>query len=363
MFLRCLSRLFVLLAVLLCALSALAQTPPKDLAQWQLICFCSSGNPDAVVRYDNNGQILFLARGGVTREQLKQAGVPFTESQLQLMKDWRLLAEHQGQLKTLMPVLGPEQMTRLRSFLQAPATGLGRSLRPSFEEYLAILKGRGYSHSAYAIVFSYVLDGLVWDEFDRRHLLPSMTVTVDKPLWAGALWAVYPKQNVPGTNSRSKGISQIDIMWHETVLNLLDPLNHPKVVDPVLEELGKSGVVTSPAPRDQLIALGVLDSEGKPLVPVIHEAPSDPVYISSLAISSKVSEGMLRAMQSPELHVALDVADEPVALVIAYHESMWQLLAYLESEDLVAPPPILSASSADPKQVRRLVFFVVSPPK
>ena len=75
---------------------------------------------------------------------------------------------------------------------------------------------------------------MVWDEFDRRHLLPSMKITADKPLWAGAVWAVYPKQSVPGTNSRTRGSWQIDVMWQESLLPLLDPLNHSKVIDPAL---------------------------------------------------------------------------------------------------------------------------------
>ena len=347
-----------------CALCALTQTPPKDLAQWRLICFCSDGNPDAIVRDDNNGQILFLARDGGTREQLKQEGVPVTESQLQLMKDWRLLSEEQGQLKTRMPALGPERMARLRSLLRAPATDLGRSLRPSFQELVSILKKQGFSDNAYSLVFSYVLDGMVWDEFDRQHLLPSMTVTAEKPLWAGALWAIYPKRNVPGTNSRTKGPWQLEVTWQESVLPLLDPLNHSKVIDPVLEGLNQSGAVSDPQARSQLAALGVLTIDGKPRVPVIHEMPSDPVYAASQALSRKLGEGMLRALQSPELQSVLDTEDKPVALVIAYHEFMWELLAHLEAEKVLLPPPVLSSPlPIDPTEIRNLVFFVVSAPK
>jgi hypothetical protein len=51
--------------------------------------------------------------------------------------------------------------------------------------------------------------------------------------------------------------------------------------------------------------------------------------------------------------------DRGVALIIAYHEFMWELLAYLEKTEVVFPPPILSAKTPDPRGVHDLVFIVV----
>ena len=79
----------VLLSAPFLLLPASAQEPPKDLRDWQLICYCSGGNPDEIVRKDNNGQILFAARRGTTRERLKGDGIALTESQIELLKDWR----------------------------------------------------------------------------------------------------------------------------------------------------------------------------------------------------------------------------------------------------------------------------------
>lgn len=127
----------VLLTALILFVPALAQEPPKDLRDWQLICYCSGGDPDEIVRKDNNGQILFTARSGTTRERLKSDGIAFTESQIELLKDWRLLTEQENQLKTRMPVVGPEEMTRLRALLHVQAVELGRSLQPDFKALVA----------------------------------------------------------------------------------------------------------------------------------------------------------------------------------------------------------------------------------
>lgn len=73
---------------------------------------------------------------------------------------------------------------------------------------------------------------------------------------------------------------------------------------------------------------------------------------------------MLRAMQSPAIPALIGSNDSSAALVIAYHEFMWELLAYLEQTGVVRPPAILSAKThADPRQVHDLVFVVVEQPK
>lgn len=354
----------VLLGALFLLLPASAQEPPKDLRDWQLICYCSGGDPDEIVRKDNNGQILFTARRGTTRERLKGDGIAFTESQIELLKDWRLLAEQGNQLKTRMPVVGPEEMTQLRALLHVQAVELGRSLQPDFKALVAAVTQRGYADNSYSIAFSYLLDGIVWDDFDQRHLLPSMETTAEKPFWAGALWAIYPQRNAPGTNSKSHGGWSLSVMWTQSVQPLLTPLNSSSLVDPLLNDLETRGRASDLATQNQLVALGILTADGKAAVPIIHEVPSDPIYADSLAIPHKVSDGMLRAMQSPAIPVLTGSDNSGVALVIAYHEFMWELLAYLEQTGIVSPPAILSAKThADPRQVKDLVFIVVPQPQ
>lgn len=67
---------------------------PTDISKWDLICFCitSVNTPHFAVRADTNGQVLYYAQNGATKAQLQQAiGAPLAESQLALLRDWRLL--------------------------------------------------------------------------------------------------------------------------------------------------------------------------------------------------------------------------------------------------------------------------------
>lgn len=352
------------LSALFLLLPAPAQEPPKDLRDWQLTCYCSGGNPDDIVRKDNNGKILFLALRGITREGLKARGIAFTESQIELLRDWRLLAEQGDQFTTRMPVVGPEEMTRLRALLHMQAVELGRSLQPDFNTFVAAVAQRGYADNAYSIAFSYLLDGMVWDEFDQRHLLPSMETTAEKPFWGGTLWAIYPRRDAPGTNSKSHGGWSLSVTWTQSVQPLLKPLNSLSLVESLLNDLEMRGSVSDPSARNELVALGILSADGEPAVPIIHEVPSDSIYAASLAISHKVGDGMLRVMQSPAIPTLIRSNDSGVSLVIAYHEFMWELLAYLERTGVVRSPAILSAKThADLRQIHDLVFLVVEQPK
>jgi hypothetical protein len=341
---------------------AWGQAPPSDLRDWELICFCSGRDkgPDEIVREDTNGQILFAARRGTTRQRLKDNHIEFSESQIDLLVSWRLLAEQGGQLKTQMPILGPDEMTRLRAVLHVQAVELGGSLLPDIKTFVSLLNQRGYRDEAYTIVFSYLLDNLVWDDFDQRHVLPSMEITADRPFWSGALWAVYPRRGAPGTNTRPYGGWTLSVMWTQPVQPLLAPLYRSSLVEPFLADLEKLGSVSDPGIRSQMLALGIVAADGKPTVPIIREVNSDAVFASSRAIAHKVSEGMLRAAQSPDLFALAGTGDRGVALIVAYHEFMWELLAYLEQAKVVLPPAIVSAKTpADPRQVHDLVFIVV----
>jgi len=351
----------LLLSLALWLIPAWAQAPPSDLRDWELICYCSGREKgaDEIARQDTNGQILLAARHGTTRQRLKEAHIEFTESQIDLLVSWRLLADQDGQLRTQMPILGPDEMTRLRALLHVQAVELGGSLLPDIKTLVSVLKQRGYEDEAYTIVFSYLLDNLVWDDFDQQHVLPSMEITADHPFWSGALWAVYPRREAPGSNSRSYGGWKLWVMWTQPVQPLLAPLYRSSLVEPFLVDLEKSGGVSDPGIRNQMLALGIVATDGKPKVPIIREVDSDAVFASSRTIAHKISEGVLRAAQSPDLFALTGASDRGVALIIAYHEFMWELLAYLEKSGVVLPPAILSAKTPDPRGVHDLVFIVV----
>src|ERR1019366_7086175 len=89
----------------------------------------------------------------------------------------------------------------------------------------ADLQRRNLSESLYSVMFSYVLDGLSWDQLSSRKAIPSMEVTADHPFWDGTFWAVYPKREAaPGTNSTGPHGITLLMTWTDPVLRELNAL-------------------------------------------------------------------------------------------------------------------------------------------
>src|SRR3990167_6584838 len=93
---------FPALAALFFASSAAATDPSRpgpnasrSLAEYELSCYCNAahGTPNGIVKMDSNGAILAACLSGRTADQLRNDGVPFTDSQIRLLLDWGLLTE------------------------------------------------------------------------------------------------------------------------------------------------------------------------------------------------------------------------------------------------------------------------------
>jgi hypothetical protein len=140
---------------------------PADISKWDLICFCitSVNTPHFAVRADTNGQILYHAQGGATKAQLQQAmGGSILDSQLGFLRDWRLLNRNGDVYTTNISVLGPEKIGQLRSQMKNLARGIALEIEPSVREITSEPRQRRLSDHLYSVLFSYVYDGLTWDQ-------------------------------------------------------------------------------------------------------------------------------------------------------------------------------------------------------
>ena len=329
--------------------SAVAQPAdvPPDLNRFGLICFCSSrvATPHMVIGYDSNGRLLYLARNGATREQLSAAGVPPSESQVRLLKDWGLLREKNKVLTTAFPVLEPDSMATLRERLRPVANRLVPRLGPHVASIKRELARRGQGEAAYALLFSYVLDGLVWDQLRSSGKLPKTDITIERPYWAGTFWAVYPKQDaMPGTNTRSHGRVALKMMWN------------PRVLEPINDFYGAAQTgrwieaVAAGAGAPQLFA----GAKARPVL--VREETSDPLFAHGSAIARPIAQAML----ATDLSAELPAADESQRLLIGTHELIWLVLADLAAAHRISPPSVLTVGAKSSSDLAPLVIAVVS---
>ncbi|GGZ44964.1 hypothetical protein GCM10011273_34630 [Asticcacaulis endophyticus] len=97
-------------------LHAQSLAPPEDLTQWDLHCFCINAvrTPHRIIKMDDNGRLLFLAREGISIAALRQRGTRVTDSQINLLETFNMLRREGDVVTTAIPVLGPAQMAPLR---------------------------------------------------------------------------------------------------------------------------------------------------------------------------------------------------------------------------------------------------------
>lgn len=177
-----------------------------------------------IINLDNNGQILLACTSERTLEELKSMGIRFTQSQIRLLTDWRLLQENEEVFKTVFPILDEDKTNHLRHQMKKGASTLGQDLREDVISLAKELHSIGREKNVYTILFSYVLDGLVWDIWEEKGILVKRKITEENPFWTGVIWAVYPPRDFAcGTNRLSdKGVS-LNINWSERAIPIMLP--------------------------------------------------------------------------------------------------------------------------------------------
>jgi hypothetical protein len=176
---------------------------PEDLSGWGLHCYCPTARrtPHAVIAEGSNGQLLYAARGGASRRTLEARGLPITDGQIVQLTEFGLLDVDGDVLRTAFPILDTAQTSELRRQARSLGELLAERLGTPVAALCRCLDRMGLGASAYAVVFGYALDGLVWDRLALTDAIPDTTLCAARPWWNGAFWAVYPpRDGAAGTN-------------------------------------------------------------------------------------------------------------------------------------------------------------------
>ena len=317
--------------------------------------------PANILQLDNNGDIVLAVRGGATRAQLAAQGVSFSESQIALLKTFRLIDEKDDTLRTLIPVLGQDKTRVLRERARSIALPLARRLKPKIRELREELARTGQEKHAYSIIFSYVLDGLVWDEFEKNQILRPRRITAETPLWAGQVWALFPRRPFyAGTNSMSDQGVSLKVTWAEEAI----PQMLPFVADiatlaRLFDDYQRIGLVKDGRAREVFGPFGLFDDSGHFTIPVIDERQSNRLYRSARGIAAGAAKEVPALLNLADLVREFGFQDKEQALVVAYHELLWDVMDQLEALALVEKPVAFATpKQARPADIAALVFIV-----
>lgn len=336
-----------------------AQERFLPLEKWDHTAYCSFDelHPMQVVGADNNWQLLWELRTAGTRKELAARGIPCTRSQLMLLRSQHLLTTtDDGKLKTAVPILDSATMIRLRQIAATTAEQMMGDLEADFRSFVGVLDNAGFGRNAFPILFSHVLDGTIWNEFEQRKIVDAMDD--DSEVWTGCLWFYYPKSEAfrPGTNTLSwDGRHTLWVNWADN-----DPDFAGRIYSDDAERFF-SRVCASEKPDSAAAAvareLGLYDGE-RLTVPVIGRKGALPGQIRRLtrslcdAFEHRADLGLVREVAGCES--ASDAA------VIFYHEVMWQLGERLLSGGIVSLPRLFAdPAHAVPTDMAAVCFLTI----
>jgi hypothetical protein len=345
---------FIMLAVLFIISSffnlASAQTKTQtdndsniEFSKYDVSCYCeiSGTSPTQILKLDNNGDIVLQLINGKTEKEIT---VKYNQSQLELMKEFRLLNQEDVIWKTNFPILGETRTLKLRGEARQTAKKLGAQLKQDVVNLANTLSGLKREKNAYTILFSYFLDELVWRKFIKLGYMQERSITAEKPLWSGVIWAVYPPRKFScGTNKISdKGIS-ININWTDKAIkNMMPFVSDWKNLMKMFDDYIQFGFVKDAEVRKVFDKFNLYNESGSFTVPVIAESKDNTLYSDCDILSNKVAENMFKFFDLSGFTNEFNFSSDEETLVIFYHELMWELLDYYEREGVIKKPIVFS---------------------
>jgi hypothetical protein len=333
---------------------------PDDLAAWSLHCFCITARrtPHALVALDTNGRLLHAARNGIARSALRAQGLLLSDSQLILLRDLDLIAIEEDQVRTTFPVLDAGTMAGLRAELREEALRLAGTWSGELAAIHRLLADRNLRSHAFAIVFGYVLDGMLWTLLRYRRAVPETALTIEQPYWRGAFWALWPPRVASaGTNELRTEAARLVATWTPATAPALNAL----LADPVLaaDVQAHGQRVRRGAAEIQMAQLQGSEPSRTWRVPAIRTGVDGPLAQAGGRIVLAV-EASLASLSGPGAALAAaGVADPRVATVILAHELIWEIADALLAAQLLERPAVATAASPALAALGDLMFVAV----
>ncbi|MFC4335081.1 hypothetical protein [Salininema proteolyticum] len=282
---------------------------PEDLSQWGLHAFAlgARSTPHDVVGMDGNGVLLNALRYWSTAEDLRRRGFTAVESRLRLFELYRLVHRDGDRFKVSFPVIGGDATGRVRSRSGEMARELAARTGDTVAAMAEELREDGFPNHVYPVVFGYAVDGLLWDGLRREGAVPDTGLSVERPLWNGAFWAVYPpREGAAGVNEEHREGRTLVIVWtRETV--------------PAVRESMASGEIRRWREGGEL--------------PVPAIGPSHRLHGLAVELCAPIAQAL---SEEPVLDGLGDLDHREWTLVLA-HELVWDLMEAWTDEGLIEP--------------------------
>jgi hypothetical protein len=345
----------------------ISENYPSDITQYEFLSYAGGQaifQPYKIISSDNNWQILLSCLGGKTREELQENGINFTESQLMLLKAMGFINIVKGsepeKLITTLPILGLSEKQALIQKVKSLVTEIEPELRDDIEKLKEALAKKGYEDTLFSILFSAVVDGIVWFPFRAQGFVKEFALDQDRPLFDGVYWAYYPKRDFRcGTNIALGDDVFMMLNWSDGPRKKIQEVFNWDNLYALRDEYLKHGRIADEELKSKLIPYGVVNDNGDFIVPIIEMKPDDQIFLICQSLGTKVVGFIAQRLDLEKLQKEFGFSDRERAFVVAYHEWMWELMEYLVEQGLVRKPLAFShPEEAGPKDIGKLFFIV-----
>lgn len=298
---------------------------------------------------DNNWDILCAFTEPGKTSKLDSLGISFNKSQLRLLEVGGLLKSDNGAYSTVMPIFGKDETRAIRKETKAFADSIFPTLESQLKNLVNEFKNAGFSNQTYSLVFSYLLDGYIWDD---KRLTPSDKLE-DHGTWSGAYWAMYEDRSRVkiGTN----GYGAVHINWTDELGYWLSNKKLLSFAREVAESNGSR--IDNPEMIENLAGWGLVDADGNITVPVMIRNNNDPIDLLCKSITTALSDAVKR--HCIPWKTAHKIGSSEEAEVIFYHEVMWDLLDLCEEKGIISMPPILKGEEVGKQHFGDIAFIVI----
>lgn len=340
------SNLLLLLVLLSVPTMIKAQTPIRPYNQWEATQFVAVNGhqPEDYVMPDNNWEILYNLRTPHTQTELREMGIKCSDSQLLLLEVGGLISKTKGKWKTTIPILDKEQTNSLRSLSKEIAESMYAKTKADFISLTQTITDMGFKNNALSLVFSYLLDGRMWTK------LVLFEDANNHTSWSGCYWVLYePRNNLAcGTN----GFGEQNLIL--TYINSgIAPGNN--IMDRCADEITKFGKITDTQLISQLKPYGLIDNNGNVLFPIIKKQQDSFHQITEKLVNSISTE---LKNNCGSLTTRYGIYNEKVAMVILYHEVMWNLVDNLIQDKVISIPAIFKDEKVNKNRLNEVLFFI-----
>lgn len=340
-------------------LSAQDEVPNLDDFVFHMVASTRGVMPETIIRLDNNWQILNACIEGKTYQELVEAKIPFTQSQMQIMLMWGLLEGDGAKVKTSFPIITADRTAIIRNSMKAIAENVGAEIIPEVKALATSLATGGNQSNTYSIMYSYILGELVWTKFAEKNIVIKGPVSIDQPFWNGKMWALTPaRENRSMSTSLDSDHYSLKFHWNNILSGKVNMfMSAIEVISQMLREMEEFQEIRTKEVITVMSTFNIMDENGKFTIPMIDEDSTAGVSGSCNTLAGKIRDQFLAKVDFSDLTSRAQLMNEFTAFAIGYQEFCREIMPYLVAQNILAKPAILSDPNAGPEGMKELLFM------